>query len=159
MFCSWHGFPGCFKCNSSKTNWDVPELFSIPPPSPPSPPSTKQLEDVHAPFVFEILLICFNDIDCIDYYLFQKKKKLEKKCYPRPSTWYPRPRQKDRLRADCFFERSHFLYHTHVISLLLIFADTCRTTELYIFHLGYFQISMGYIICKFQFLYIFVANY
>ena len=35
---------------------------------------TQQLEDVHAPFVFKILLICFNDIDCIDYYLFQKKK-------------------------------------------------------------------------------------
>ena len=52
-----------------------------------------------------------------------------------------------------------FPNHTHVISLLLIFVDTCRTTELYIFHLGYFQISIGYIICKFQFLYIFVANY
>ena len=52
-----------------------------------------------------------------------------------------------------------FSNHTHVISLLLIFADTCRTTELYIFHLGYFQIAIGYIICKFQFLYIFVANY
>ena len=23
---------------------------------------------------------------------FSKKKKLEKKCYPRPSTWHPRPR-------------------------------------------------------------------
>ena len=52
-----------------------------------------------------------------------------------------------------------FPNHTHVISLLLIFADSCRTTELYIFHLGYFQISISYIICKFQFLYIFVANY
>ena len=36
-------------------------------------PPTQQLEDVHAPFVFQILLICFNDIDCIEYYLFQKK--------------------------------------------------------------------------------------
>ena len=35
-----------------------------------------------------------------------------------------------------------FPNHTHVISLLLIFADTCRTTELYTFHLGYFQISL-----------------
>ena len=48
---------------------------------------TQQLEDVHAPFVFKILLICFNDIDCIDYYLFQKEK-LGKKMLP--STWYPR---------------------------------------------------------------------
>ena len=24
----WYGFPRCYKCNSSKTNWDVPELFS-----------------------------------------------------------------------------------------------------------------------------------
>ena len=29
VFCSWYGFPWCYKCNSSKTNWDVPELFSI----------------------------------------------------------------------------------------------------------------------------------
>ena len=35
----------------------------------------------------------FNDIDCIDYHPFPKKKKLEKKkCCPRPSTSYPRPR-------------------------------------------------------------------
>ena len=54
---------------------------------------TQQLEDVHAPFVFKILLICFNDIDCIDYYLFQKNI-LEKKLLPStldmvpsPSTW------------------------------------------------------------------------
>ena len=26
------GFRGCYKCNSSKTNWDVPELFCIPTP-------------------------------------------------------------------------------------------------------------------------------
>ena len=59
----------------------------------------------------------------------------------------------------CSFDRSAFPNHTHVISLLLIFADTCRTTELYTFHLGCFQRAIGYIICKFQFLYIFVANY
>ena len=29
----WYGFPGCYKCNSSKTNWDVLELFSIPAPT------------------------------------------------------------------------------------------------------------------------------
>ena len=65
---------------------DVPELLSIPPP-------TQQLEDVHAPFVFEILLICFNDTDCIDYYLFQNEKKWKRKMLPPTLD----PRQKDRL--------------------------------------------------------------
>ena len=37
VFCSWYWFPGCCNCNFSKTNWDVPELFSIPPPPPPPP--------------------------------------------------------------------------------------------------------------------------
>ena len=46
--------------------------FSLFHPPIPSPSSTEQLEDVHAPFVFLILLICFND--CIDYYLVQKNK-------------------------------------------------------------------------------------
>ena len=32
----------------------------------------------HAPFFFLILLICVNDIDCIDHYYLFKKKKLEK---------------------------------------------------------------------------------
>ena len=73
---------------------DVPELLSIPPP-------TQQLEDVHAPFVFEILLICFNDIDCIDYYLLQNEKKWKKKnvtldMVPSPSTWNPRPSTLDK---------------------------------------------------------------
>ena len=29
MFCSCYGFPGCYKCNSSKTTCDVPELTSL----------------------------------------------------------------------------------------------------------------------------------
>ena len=57
------------------------DVYSTPPP-----------EDVHAPFVFYVLVICFNDIDCIDYYLFQKKKFGKKML---PSTLHPR--QKDRL--------------------------------------------------------------
>ena len=68
---------------------DVPELLSIPPP-------TQQLEDVHAPFVFEILLFCFNDIDCINYYLFQKKKIGKKNVTldPRHGTLDTRPSTK-----------------------------------------------------------------
>ena len=69
---------GCYKCNSSKTNWDVSEL-----------------EDVHPSFVF---LNSSYDIDCIDYYLFQKIKIWKKKMLPStldmvpsPSTWNPRP--------------------------------------------------------------------
>ena len=41
------------------------------------------------------MIICVNDIDCIDYYLF-KKKIWKKKCYPRPSTWNPRPSTLDK---------------------------------------------------------------
>ena len=52
-----------------------------------------------------------------------------------------------------------FSNHNQVISLLLIFAGTSRTTELHIFHLGYFQISLSCALCKFQFFYIFVSNY
>ena len=52
-----------------------------------------------------------------------------------------------------------FSNHNHVISLLFIFAGYSRTTELHIFHLGYFQISLSWTFCKFQFFYVFVANY
>ena len=58
------------------------------------PPPTQQIEDAHVPFFFFllILLIRVNDIDCVDYYFKKKMEKNGKKCYPRPSTWYPRPR-------------------------------------------------------------------
>ena len=70
---------------------------------------------VHAPFVFYILVICFNDIDCIDYYLFKKKKKKKKlgkkmlpstlDMVPSPSTWNPRPstldKKIDSLGVEC----------------------------------------------------------
>ena len=71
--------------------------------------STQQLEDVHAPFVFKILLICFNDIDCIDYYLFQKnilEKKLlpsTRDIVPSPLTWNPRPKER---QINNFLSRS-----------------------------------------------------
>ena len=57
---------------------------------------------VHGPFAFYILLICFNDIDYIDYYLFQKKKFGKKMLpstldmAPSPSTWNPRPSTLDK---------------------------------------------------------------
>ena len=52
-----------------------------------------------------------------------------------------------------------FSNHNQVICLLLIFTGCSRTTELHIFHLGYFQISLSCALCKFQFCYIFVCNY
>ena len=52
-----------------------------------------------------------------------------------------------------------FSNHNHVITLLLIFAGRSRTTELHIFDLGYFQISLSWAVCKFQFVFIFLANY
>ena len=73
--------------NYNNNNITFSLWMSIPPPPPPT-------EDVHAPFVFYVLVICFNDIDCIDYYLFQKKK-LGKKMLPSTLD----PRQKDRLRV------------------------------------------------------------
>ena len=72
--------------------------------------------------------------------------------YNRISVELPLPCYTCRL----FLWKIAFPNHTHVISLLLIFADTCRTTELHIFHLGYFQISISYVICKFQFLFFFL---
>ena len=128
VFCSCYGFPGCYKGNSSKTNWDVPEFFFIFKPL--LPPRTQQLDDVHAPFVFYILLICFNDIDCIDYYHFQKKK-LEKKMLPStldmvpsPSTWNPRPSTLDKkidsikTRVTCI--RNHRSKPTHSLTFLSV---------------------------------------
>ena len=40
--CSWYGFPGCCKCNSSKTNWDVPGDFLYSTPSLPPNPTTRR---------------------------------------------------------------------------------------------------------------------
>ena len=74
-------------------------FMDVPPPLP--PPRTRRCSRA---IFFLILLICVNDINCIDYYYLFKNKIWKKKCYPRPSTWYPRPRhgtldprQKDRL--------------------------------------------------------------
>ena len=54
---------------------------------------------------FLILLICVNDIYCIGLYLFQKKKKIGKKCYPRPRHGTLDPRQKDTLGCQRLFIR------------------------------------------------------
>ena len=98
VFCSWHVFPGCYKCNSSKTNWDVPELFSISPH-----PTTRRCSRAICFFKFFLFVLMTLIASII---IFSKKtKKMEKKCYPRPSTWYTLdmerstldPRQKDRL--------------------------------------------------------------
>ena len=72
-----------------------------------------------------------QDIDCIDYYLFQKKNFGKKKCYPRPSTWYPRPRhgaldprQKDRLTGTGL-----------TLIILIVFASTTSKVSLF-FHVN-----------------------
>ena len=57
----------------------------------------QQLEDAHAPFFFLILLICVNDIDCIDYYYLFKKQIGEKNVTLDPRHGTLDPRQKDRL--------------------------------------------------------------
>ena len=73
----------------SKTCYQV--TCSVPPPPlPPHPTSRANMDgDVHEPFVFPILFICFP--------FFQKKKL--KNCCPRPSAWYPRPSTLD-LKTD-----------------------------------------------------------
>ena len=71
VFCSWYGFPGRYRSSS---------LFLI---SPPAPGPAQQLELIwrclrtfyllNYSHLFSIILIIH--IDCVDYYIFQKKKK------------------------------------------------------------------------------------
>ena len=58
----------------------------------------------HLFFTFLLFLLMTLIASIITFSKKKKKKNWEKKCYPRPSTWYPRPRhgtldprQKDRL--------------------------------------------------------------
>ena len=57
---------------------------------------TQQLEDVKF-----FLVVLMTLIASIITFSKKKKKIWKKKCYRRPSTWYPRPRQKDRLNFIC----------------------------------------------------------
>ena len=93
VLCSWYGFPGCYKCNSSKTNWDVSELFSIPTPH----PTTTRCSRAICFFKFFLFFLMHRLLP------FPKKKILEKKMLPStldmvpsPSTWSPRPSTLDK---------------------------------------------------------------